>query len=96
MFGLSTSHLIILGFIALLFGSRRLPELGASMGSAIRAFKAATEGGRSPFDSASAQPQQQLQIGQGQQKADLSPPHQVTQELKASIVVEDEVKKATI
>lgn len=44
MFGLSTSHLLILGFIALLFGSRRLPELGASMGNAIRAFKAATEG----------------------------------------------------
>lgn len=44
MFGLSTSHLLILGFIALLFGSRKLPEVGSSMGSAIRAFKAAIDG----------------------------------------------------
>lgn len=58
MFGLSTSHLLILGFIALLFGSRRLPELGASMGNAIRAFKAATEG-QIPIDP--QQPTQQSQ-----------------------------------
>ncbi len=44
MFGLSASHLIVLGIVVLLFGSRRLPELGASMGAAIRAFKAATDG----------------------------------------------------
>ncbi len=95
MFGLSTSHLIILGFIALLFGSRRLPELGASMGSAIRAFKAATEGGRSPFESGPSQ-QQPLQIGQGQQqKADPSLSPQNRQELRASIVVEEEAKKVT-
>jgi sec-independent protein translocase protein TatA len=96
MFGLSTSHLIILGFIALLFGSRRLPELGASMGNAIRAFKAATEGGHSPFESQSQQ--QPLQIGQAQpqpQKPALSPSAQSAQELKASIVVDEEVKKVT-
>jgi len=94
MFGLSTSHLIILGFIALLFGSRRLPELGASMGSAIRAFKAATEGGRSPFESGPSQ-QQPLQIGQGQQKVDPSISPQNKQELRAGIVVEEEEKKVT-
>lgn len=44
MFGLSTSHILILGLIVLLFGSRRLPELGASMGKALRAFKSATDG----------------------------------------------------
>lgn len=44
MMGLSTSHLLILAFVALLFGARRLPEVGASMGSAIRAFKAAVDG----------------------------------------------------
>ena len=86
MFGLSTSHLIILGFIALLFGSRRLPELGASMGNAIRAFKAATEGGHSPFES---QSQQQPQ------KPALSSSAQSPQELKASIVADEEVKKVT-
>ena len=44
MFGLSGSHLLVLGIIVLLFGSRRLPELGSSLGLAMRAFKDATEG----------------------------------------------------
>ena len=44
MFGLSASHLIVLGIVVLLFGARRLPELGASLGSAIRAFKEASDG----------------------------------------------------
>jgi sec-independent protein translocase protein TatA len=44
MFGLSTSHIIILAIIALLFGSKRLPELGSSLGKAIGAFKANSEG----------------------------------------------------
>ena len=44
MFGLSASHILILGVIVLLFGARRLPELGSSLGKALHAFKAATEG----------------------------------------------------
>lgn len=44
MFGLSTSHILILGLIVLLFGSRRLPDLGAGMGKALRVFKSATDG----------------------------------------------------
>ena len=44
MFGLSGSHMVVLGIVVLLFGSRRLPELGHSMGQAMRAFKEATEG----------------------------------------------------
>lgn len=44
MFGLSTSHLLVLGVVVLLFGSRRLPELGSSLGKALHNFKAATEG----------------------------------------------------
>jgi sec-independent protein translocase protein TatA len=43
MFGLSASHILILGVIVLLFGSRRLPELGSNLGKALHAFKAATE-----------------------------------------------------
>lgn len=46
MFGLSTGHLLILAFvILLLFGSRRLPELGAALGKGMRAFKKGLEGG---------------------------------------------------
>ena len=44
MFGLSAGHLIVLGIIVLLFGSRRLPELGSSLGKGMRAFKGAMEG----------------------------------------------------
>lgn len=44
MFGLSASHLIILGIILLIFGGRRLPELGAGLGKGLRAFKSALDG----------------------------------------------------
>lgn len=44
MFGLSASHVLILGVIVLLFGARRLPELGSGLGKALHAFKAATDG----------------------------------------------------
>lgn len=39
MFGLSLGHLIILGIVVLLFGSRRLPELGSALGKGMHAFK---------------------------------------------------------
>ncbi len=39
MFGLSGEHLLILAGILLVFGPRRLPELGASIGKAMRNFK---------------------------------------------------------
>lgn len=44
MFGLSASHIVILGIVVLLFGAKRLPELGSGMGKTIRSFKAALEG----------------------------------------------------
>jgi sec-independent protein translocase protein TatA len=44
MFGLSLGHLIILLVIVLLFGSRRLPELGAALGKGLHAFKKGLEG----------------------------------------------------
>jgi sec-independent protein translocase protein TatA len=44
MFGLSVSHLVILLIVILLFGSRRLPELGGAMGKTIRNFKKGLEG----------------------------------------------------
>lgn len=44
MFGLSLGHLIILAFIVLLFGARRLPELGHALGKGIGAFKKGLEG----------------------------------------------------
>lgn len=44
MFGLSLGHLIILGIVVLLFGSRRLPELGTALGKGMGAFKKGLEG----------------------------------------------------
>ena len=40
MFGLGTTELLIIaGVIILLFGGKRLPQLGRSLGSAITNFK---------------------------------------------------------
>jgi len=44
MFGLSGGHLLILAVIVLLFGSRRLPELGSALGKGLHAFKKGLEG----------------------------------------------------
>lgn len=45
MFGLSFAHILILSVIVLLFGGRRLPELGSALGRGLRAFKNGLEGG---------------------------------------------------
>ena len=44
MFGLSMGHLLIVGFVVLLFGHRRLPELGHALGKGVTAFKRGLEG----------------------------------------------------
>jgi sec-independent protein translocase protein TatA len=44
MFGLSLGHLIIVLVVVLLFGARRLPELGSALGKGLRAFKKGLEG----------------------------------------------------
>jgi sec-independent protein translocase protein TatA len=45
MFGIGTTELlIVLGIVIVLFGARRLPELGAGVGKAIRNFKAGISG----------------------------------------------------
>ena len=44
MFGLSLGHLIILAVVVLLFGSKRLPELGSALGKGMHAFKKGLNG----------------------------------------------------
>lgn len=44
MFGISGEHLLIFGAILLIFGPRRVPELGHSLGKAFRNFKDAISG----------------------------------------------------
>lgn len=44
MFGLSGEHLLILAGVLLIFGPRKLPELGSSIGKAMRNFKEGLNG----------------------------------------------------
>lgn len=44
MLGLSLGHLLILTVVVLLFGAKRLPELGHALGRGIGAFKKGLEG----------------------------------------------------
>jgi len=45
MFGLgATELLIILAICVLIFGARRLPEIGSGLGKAIKGFKAGVSG----------------------------------------------------
>ena len=45
MFGIGTTELlVVLGIVIVLFGARRLPELGSGVGKAIRNFKAGLSG----------------------------------------------------
>ncbi len=47
MFGLGTTELIILlAILVLLFGSSKLPQLGAGLGQGIRNFKKSIKGDR--------------------------------------------------
>ena len=45
MFGIGTTELfIVLAIVVVLFGARRLPELGSGVGKAIKNFKAGISG----------------------------------------------------
>jgi sec-independent protein translocase protein TatA len=44
MFGLSMGHLIVVFIVVLLFGHKRLPELGGALGKGMRAFKKGLDG----------------------------------------------------
>jgi len=45
MFGIGTTELlVVLGIVVVLFGARRLPELGSGVGKAIKNFKEGLSG----------------------------------------------------
>jgi sec-independent protein translocase protein TatA len=45
MFGIGTTELLVVfGIVLVIFGARRLPELGSGVGKAIRNFKAGVSG----------------------------------------------------
>ncbi len=52
MFGIGSQELmVILVIVFLIFGAKRLPELGSSLGQAIRGFKKGMEGGGNRIES---------------------------------------------
>jgi TatA/E family protein of Tat protein translocase len=59
MFGLSLGHIIILGVVVLLFGHRRLPELGNALGKGVSAFKRGLEGKSTEITENEANPKDQ-------------------------------------
>jgi len=67
MFGLRLPELlIILVVLVLLFGSKKLPDLGDALGKGLRAFKKASEKGFEKDDSSDATPKaQQGQLPHG-------------------------------
>ncbi len=66
MFGFGTTELIIIGIIIfLLFGAKRLPEIGRGLGSAIREFKKAKREIASPSEDKS-NPQKEIDKGDSQ------------------------------
>lgn len=44
MMGISFGHLLVVGVVVLLFGARRIPELGSALGRGIHAFKEGISG----------------------------------------------------
>ena len=44
MFGISFEHILIVGIILIVLGPRRLPEMGNSVGRAIKNFKDSISG----------------------------------------------------
>jgi len=57
MFGLGIGELLlILAVVLLLFGGKKLPQLGAGLGQSIRGFKKALEGGEDDKDKPAGPP----------------------------------------
>jgi sec-independent protein translocase protein TatA len=66
MFGLGMPELLIIMVIALLvFGAGRLPEIGSSLGKAIRGFKAASEKQEPEPDESEKEPKGEVKAAEG-------------------------------
>lgn len=60
MFGLSGEHLLVLLVILLIFGPKRLPDLGHSIGRTLKNFKDAMNGGNTPGPGMNSNPSAQI------------------------------------
>lgn len=63
--GLSTTHLIIfLVIIVLVFGTKKLKNIGSDLGSAVKGFKDGVKDGDKPAADAAAQPTTTAQVAE--------------------------------
>ena len=67
MFGISGEHLLVLLVILLIFGPKRLPDLGHSIGRTLKNFKDAMNGNNEPTQQAQAPVPPPSQIVNAQQ-----------------------------
>jgi sec-independent protein translocase protein TatA len=58
MYGFSGEHLLVLLIILLIFGPKRLPDLGHSIGRTLKNFKDGMNGGKGDTPAANPNPQQ--------------------------------------
>lgn len=73
--GISLGHLIILLVIVLLFGGKRLPELGGAMGKGLRSFKRGLEGKLEEDEAPQPLPQGQSAEKSAEKEAEKDPVH---------------------
>lgn len=79
-------HIAFLVLILLLvFGARRLPEIGRSLGSGMREFKQSITGESAPQQPALNAPQQQPALTSAQQQPVAAPAPQVPQAAPVSV-----------
>jgi sec-independent protein translocase protein TatA len=55
--------LVIIGIALIVFGPKRIPELGSSLGKAIREFKKATSETESKLDNPTTHPKEEVPKG---------------------------------
>jgi sec-independent protein translocase protein TatA len=60
MFGFSGEHLLVLLVILLIFGPKRLPDLGHSIGRTLKNFKDAMNGSENPSNTTRVPPASQI------------------------------------
>jgi sec-independent protein translocase protein TatA len=77
---------VVLVIVLIIFGPKRLPELGQSMGRGIREFKSSISGDKDKDKDSPEEKQRELEASQQAQASQPQPPPQATAESPAEPV----------
>jgi sec-independent protein translocase protein TatA len=77
---------VVLVIVLIIFGPKRLPELGQSMGRGIREFKSSISGDKDKDEDSPGEKQRELEASQQAQASQPQPPPQATAESPAEPV----------